>query len=691
VTELSFPYRSAQTQSFTLGAPRAITVVGSDVLFLRSADGTTKEHGLYRHRDGVTTLLVDPASGDGGRALSATELAMRERARTRTAGIVGYAVDKAGTIAAFTIDGQLFVYDLAAERLRPTDVRGAFDARPNADGTRVAYVLDGELHLLAVADLTSTKLIGRTEDEGDLITYGLAEFIAAEEMDRHQGYWWSADGSQLIVERADSTAVPTWHISDPAHPEQAPTSVAYPAAGTVNATVTLWICDVVAGSGKQIEFDNVAYPYVTNVHWSKGGDPLVSVQTRDQKTVLVLGIDPASGKAFTVHTETDDTWVDIFPGVPAWTESGDLVRIGVNDERNSLFVGNRVVSGDLNVRAVQAVADAGVVFTASGNDSTQIHVYNAAATGELTPISTIDGVHAAVVGGDLTVLTSVSLAQHGSTTTILRAGKPLGTLENLRADAVLTPKVTLHEVAERGLRTAVVFPTGHVPGSGKLPVLVDPYGGPHAQQVLQSQALFALRQWIADLGFIVVTTDGRGTPGRGPAWDRAIWQDFADATLTDQIDALHAVADTYPDLDLTRVAIRGWSYGGYLSALAVLRRPDVFHAAISGAPVTQWRLYDTHYTERYLGHPDEYPDVYEENSLVKDADSLTAKLLLIHGLADDNVFAAHTLQLSSALLAAGQAHDVLPLTSVTHMGFSAPEKAEHFLGFQMDWLRRNLG
>jgi dipeptidyl-peptidase-4 len=162
-------------------------------------------------------------------------------------------------------------------------------------------------------------------------------------------------------------------------------------------------------------------------------------------------------------------------------------------------------------------------------------------------------------------------------------------------------------------------------------------------------------------------------------------------TLADQVDALHAVAETNPDLDLSRVGIRGWSYGGYLSALAVLRRPDVFRAAVAGAPVTDWRLYDTFYTERYLGHPDTNPEVYQRNSLIADARNLNASLLLIHGLADDNVFAAHTLRLSAALLAAGRSHTVLPLSGVTHMSPTGEVEAENFMLMQVNWLKHTLG
>jgi dipeptidyl-peptidase-4 len=196
-------------------------------------------------------------------------------------------------------------------------------------------------------------------------------------------------------------------------------------------------------------------------------------------------------------------------------------------------------------------------------------------------------------------------------------------------------------------------------------------------------------QWFADQGFAVVVVDGRGTPGRGAAWERAIHRDLAGPVLDDQIDALHDLATRVP-LDLSKVAIRGWSFGGYLAALAVLRRPDVFHAAVAGAPVTEWRLYDTHYTERYLGDPIAEPEPYDRCSLLADAHRLERPLLLVHGLADDNVVAAHTLQLSAALLAAGRPHEVLPLVGVTHM---TPQEvvAENLMLHQLEFLRRSLG
>jgi dipeptidyl-peptidase-4 len=254
---------------------------------------------------------------------------------------------------------------------------------------------------------------------------------------------------------------------------------------------------------------------------------------------------------------------------------------------------------------------------------------------------------------------------------------------------VIEPRVELRSFGERGLRTAVLFPAGHQPGSGRLPVLLDPYGGPGAQRVVAARDAFLTSQWFADRGFAVVVIDGRGTPGRGPAWDRSIRGDFATPVLADQVEGLQEAARAFPELDLSRVAVRGWSFGGYLAALAVLRRPDVFHAAVSGAPVTEHRLYDTHYMERYLGLPDEEPDNYDRCSLLGDAANLRRPLLLIHGLSDDNVVVAHTLQLSSALVAAGQPHCVLPLSGVTHM---TPQEvvAENRLLLELDFLRRAL-
>src|SRR2546429_99585 len=234
------------------------------------------------------------------------------------------------------------------------------------------------------------------------------------------------------------------------------------------------------------------------------------------------------------------------------------------------------------------------------------------------------------------------------------------------------PRPALERVTDRRLPTGLLPPRQHVAG-GKLPVLVDVYGGPGRQEVLAARSKWVLRQWWADAGFAVVVVDNRGTPGVSPSFEKVIHRRVADVVLGDQVDALHALAEKHPDLDLSRVAMRGWSFGGWLSALGVLRRPDVYHVAVAGAPVSDWALYDTAYTERYLGLPADGPDAYAHHSLIELAQEPPVRpsdarpILLIHGLVDDNAVAAHTLRLSAALLGPGRAHAMLPLTAATHM------------------------
>jgi len=355
--------------------------------------------------------------------------------------------------------------------------------------------------------------------------------------------------------------------------------------------------------------------------------------------------------------------------------------------RRLVVGGEPVTPPGLQVAEVVTAGDTGVLLVAT-DDPTEAHLWLLEPDGSLRRLTEPGGHHAGTAGGPTTVVVTRTLDDPATTTTVLRDGRPVGTIASLAEDPVLRAAPRLLTVGSRDLRVGVLLPRDHVEGT-PLPVLMDPYGGPHHQEVIKVGRMWLEPQWLADQGFAVVVADGRGTGSRGPEWDRQVHHRLADVPLEDQVDALMAVAKELPDLDLTRVAIRGWSFGGFLAALAVLRRPDVFHAAVAGAPVTDQRLYDTFYTERYLGHPDEFPEVYERNSVIADAPKLERPLLLIHGLSDDNVVAAHTLQLSSALLAAGRPHDVLPLSGVTHM---TPQEvvAENLLLLQVDWLHRAL-
>lgn len=709
--QLSFPRQYARTQRYSLGAPRSFTVApdGSRVVFLRSRSGTDRSHVLWvlDLDDGRTRPAADPDALLGGASeeLSAEERARRERTREGSAGIVGYAVDAACELAAFTLSGRLYVAELRGGTTAELPVPGPVaDPRPAPDGRHVAYVADGALRVVA-ADGTGDRILARPEASG--VTWGLAEFAAAEEMDRHRGFWWSPTGDALLAARVDDRPVRRWWIADPAHPASAPAEVAYPAAGTPNAEVTLALLGL-DGARTDVEWDRARYPYLARVHWSAGGPPLLLVQARDQRTQVCLEVNTATGATRALHTEEDPAnWLELFPGVPAWTPDGRLVRVADEGGARALVVGDRALTGpELFVHAVLDIGADDVLVSASAGpaatdpETGESHVYRVNERGA-ERISRQAGRHSAVRSGAVTVLVSAAADRPGTETVVLRDGytetdtdrKPVATVASLAETPVLAARPRFARAGARHIPSAVLLPTGYRDGDGPLPVLMDPYGGPHGARVVAAQQAHLTSQWFADQGFAVIVADGRGTPHTSPEWVKAVRDDFAGATLDDQVEALRALADAYP-LDLDRVAIRGWSYGGYLAALAVLRRPDVFHAGIAGAPVTDWRLYDTHYTERYLGLPDEQPDVYDRNSLVTergltDVADEHRPLMVIHGLADDNVVAAHTLRLSSALLAAGRPHEVLPLSGVTHM---TPQEqvAENLLLLQVDFLRRSL-
>ncbi|MFC4911184.1 S9 family peptidase [Actinomadura gamaensis] len=690
---ISYPRQTARTRRFTLGVPRAFQIApdGSRVAFLRTKAGDDPVTCLWTldPRTGAETLVADPAalSVAGEANLPAEERARRERAREGAGGIVGFATDSAVRQAVFTLGGQLFLADLASGEIRELPARTpVFDPRLDPAGRRVAYVSGRTLRVIGVDGSDDHSLI---TPESEQISYGLAEFIAAEEMQRMRGHWWSPDGSTLLAARVDETPVQRWTIADPANPDRPATEIAYPAAGTPNAIVSLVLLRADTDGRASVSWDRGQYPYLTAASWDARG-PMIVVQTRDQRAQRVLAVDPLNGETTLLHTGHDPVWTEIVPGVPARTGSGDLVWTVEDhqaDTRRLTIGGEPVTPPGIQVRSVLGVEGGAVLFTAS-TEPTEVHVHRYA-DGAVTQLTSGQGVYSAVSSGDVTVISGSRLDALGA---VAEVRGPDGTvaIESRAETPVITPRVELLRAGEREVRTAVLLPTGWTPEQGRLPVLMDPYGGPHAQRVLAVQRAYCEPQWLADQGFAVVIADGRGTPGRGVAWERAVRGDFVTPVLEDQIAALEEAARRHPAaLDLDRVAVRGWSFGGWLAALAVLARPDVFHAAVAGAPVTDWALYDTHYTERYLGLPEEEPESYAANSLIELADKLTRPLLLIHGLADDNVVAAHTLRLSSALLAAGRPHTVLPLSGVTHM---TPQEivAENLLLLQVDWLKKSL-
>ncbi|MFI7365201.1 prolyl oligopeptidase family serine peptidase [Streptomyces sp. NPDC050149] len=701
-----FPLQFARTRRFSLGVPRQFTVSpdGERVLFLRGTSGTDPVSRLWLYEDGAERLLADPLgpgfADDAPGEAPPEERERRERARETSSGVVSYATDASARLVAFALQGVLWV--LRAEGGAPLRVATAgpvVDPRPSPDGSLIAYVSRGALRTVRADGTDGRPLAG---PDGEHVTYGLSDYVAQESIGRSRGYWWSPRGDALLVARVDTAQVRKRYIADPANPERPPRVVAYPAAGTANAKVSLHLMRVSgertdvrlpAGAGEGHPEDvwtDRAFEYVVAAGWDDHG-PLVTVQTRDQRSVHVLEVDEASGATRAAHRTHDPAWVALRPGTPLRLGSGALVvpaRPG--GDTQGLDIGGVTTPPGLEVREVIGTANGRVFFTA-GEEPTEIHVWSYAADDPddgFVRVSSAPGVHTAAVGGPTVVLDSRT--PDGHTVTVLRAGVPTGSVAVLAEEPLVTPRPLTLSLGERDLRSRLYLPSWHRPGDGPLPVLLSPYAGHGMQVVLEVRAWWvAVAQWFAEQGFAVLVTDGRGTPGRGEAWEKSVHGDRLTAVLEDQIDALHAAAARYPDLDLTRVAMRGWSFSGYLAAAAVLRHPEVFHAAVAGAAPADRRLYDTHWEERFLGHPDVQPENYTRNSLLDEAAALTRPLMLVHGLADDNVAVAHTLRLSAALLAAGRPHTVLPLSGAGHL-VGQEQTASNLLLLERDFLRKSL-
>jgi dipeptidyl-peptidase-4 len=339
---------------------------------------------------------------------------------------------------------------------------------------------------------------------------------------------------------------------------------------------------------------------------------------------------------------------------------------------------------------VGADAD-GVVFTAS-QDAPEVHVWRVAPGAEPVRLTGEPGVYSASLSAGGLVLTGDTL-DSGVTRVLARTSAGLELeIPTVAAGPEPLPRQVFRRLTPRGLHAAVMLPRV-VPDGVRLPVLLDPYGGPGAQRVTANARAYALGQWFADQGFAVVTIDGRGTPGRGLAWEHEIDGDVAVHAVADQVEGLLDLAAQDPRLDLDRVGVRGWSFGGYLALQLAIRHPELIRAAVAGAPVTDWALYDTHYTERYLGTPQEHPDAYAR-ALVPDPpedlpEGRRPALLLVHGLQDDNVHPAHSLRMSARLLERGWQHDTLYLPDAHH-GVTDPAVLRTLLRTELDFLRRAL-
>jgi dipeptidyl-peptidase 4 len=672
----------AETRGFMLGRPAhaRLTPDGKTALFLRSA-ARSPVQSLYAFdvASGQTRELctADQLLKGAAEQLSPEERARRERMRVTARGFTSFEISEDGSRILTSLSGRLYTLALGAASTvteLPTGDAPVIDPRFSPDATRVAYVKDRDLYVLDVARRKELRLT-RCGPPG--VTCGVAEFVAQEELERDRGYWWSPDGKWLAYEEADSRKVETFHLGDPTHPERAPEPVPYPRPGKQNAELRVGVIAAAGGPTTWLSWDRARFPYLAQVVWSPGAPLTLVVLSRDQRELRVLAADVKSGKLRELVAEHDDAWINLDKSVPRWlpdgsafawsSERGGAWQLELRDAKGALV--RALGRPEDGYRRLADLDDqTRTAWFEGGADPTEIHLHRVSLDGGAAERMTQSaGVHTAEFARrhGAYLLRSASL-EAMPRIAVIAAGKSAGELPSVAEAPPFSPKAELYEVGAERWRARVIRPRDFDP-KRKYPVVIDVYGGPHHQQVMRSMSPLILPQWIADHGFVVVAIDGRGTPGRGRAWERAIGGNLGKLTLDDQVAALRALGARLPELDLSRVGIYGWSFGGYLAARAVLARPDVFAAAVAGAPVVDWRDYDTAYTERYLGMPAENAAGYDDSSLLGHAAKLERPLLLIHGTRDDNVYFFHTLKLADALFRAGKRFELLPLPGLTHM------------------------
>jgi dipeptidyl-peptidase-4 len=679
-------------------------------------------------RTGKAQLLVDSeAFVSGEEQLSPEEEARRERQRTASlSGIVEYAFSEDGNLLLVPLGGDLYVYDLRAKRdpvRRLTETQAyETDAKFSPQSRYVSFIRDQDLFVI---DLRNGKESALTSDGEGLVQNGVAEFIAQEEMDRDTGYWWAPDERRIAFARIDDTPVQEIERFE-IHADGARMfRQRYPAAGTANTRVELKILDVESrhASPAQIDFTD---RYLARVEWFPDSKSIaVQRQSRDQKQLELLKLNATSGHADPLLTESSEHWIELnhdlhflksqrafiwssrrsgFKHLYLYDWNGRLLR--------PLTSGEWMVVGDGAETGFVAADEhtERVYFMANKESPLERHLYvtqlDAKRPGEPRKLSREPGWHDAKLlpGGrgyfDL----------HSSPTQPPSASlrKLDGSVQHWLVRNTLDPSHPYHEhwkkhakeefgsiAAADGqlLYYRLIKPT-HIEAGKRYPVVIDTYGGPHAQYVRKDwmggarapQGYF--RQVLAQHGFIVFSIDNRGSGFRGTAFEAPIGGELGKIEVQDQLRGVEYLK-TLPFVDSERIGIMGWSYGGYMTLMS-MTTSDAFRAGVAGAPVTDWRLYDTHYTERYLSTPQQNSDGYERSSVLEHANALNGRLLLVHGMADDNVLFTHSTMLMQQLQSADKQFELMTYPGSKHGLIRMPDTGRHYYEMVLGFFEETL-
>ncbi len=665
-----------ETRGYLLGRPvKPRFTPDGRLLFLRSP-GNSRTQSLYEWKDGKSHLLLHPQLNEN---LSPEEKARNERKRQLGTGFTEFFPNPKDGSILLPLSGRLILLKDHKQISLPPG--GVIDPQWSPDGQKIAYLKGQDLWMYDLKAGEERQLTwGGTKE----ITHGVAEFVAQEEMRRYSGYCWSPDSQSIAYEEADHRKVEIWYISDPLHPENPPAQQYYPRPGKANVKARLAILEIKTGKTQWI---NLPYEYLAALKWDKDGGLTVQLQDRLQQKLTLAEV--KNGQLHTLQQETAQTWVPLHQDVPKWLDEHHYLWLKKRGDRMALVLCNRTQKTerflddkqDYDIDDIVAHQENGVLLRVDSTPGNP-RLHWVSLDGEPPHDPDLQGVDEAVY-------------KNGKLAVIQQTVKELPTLyvgnQPVDSEAV-APKLQIHpEFVTIGDYRSLILRPGNFEPNKKYPIILDVYGGPTKIQVAHSQRAWLLDQWLAEQGFIVVASDNHGTPGRGLAWQDAVYGKFDSLPLEDQIQALKLLGAKYPELDLDRVGSWGWSFGGYLSAQAVLQRPDFFKAAVAGAPVTDWSDYDTHYTERYLGTPHTQPQAYEKSNLMNRAHKLTRPLLLVHGSADDNVYFRHSLRLSDALFRNGQPYELLVLPGITHSFRPDVTVTQQLWSRSVEFFQKNLG
>jgi dipeptidyl-peptidase-4 len=691
---------------------------GRLVAYLRGKDSDKDRLDLWaydiakhEHR-----LLVDSASlVPQERALSAEEEQRRERARiSMLSGIVDYEFSPDSRYLLVPLGGDLYVYDLhagptwAVRRLTDTAAYET-DAHFSPHGHYVSFIRDQNLHVYELATGREREI---THDGGGPVSYGTAEFIAQEEMDRSTGYWWSPDEKSIAYTRVDESPVNEVQRFEIYADTVQVVRQRYPAAGARNAHVQLLVASLSGQAPVTADLGSDPDFYLARVNWFPDGQQLaVQRQSRDQKTLTLLAVQSATGTSRPLLTEHSDTWVELHDELTFLTHSPRFIWASSESGYRHLYLhdldGRRVraltsgpweVLGDAG-RAIRAVDEKHglVYFMATLASPLERHLYSVPLGDPGAPprrVTSGTGWHAITMSRDGQVLLDTFSTPDTPPSLTLRSadGQMLAELvaNTLGPDHPYFPYLPEHVPTEFGsLRASdgqtlyyqLLRPRELVPGR-RYPVIVDVYGGPGVQRVRRAWGGYPrgndgfFRQYLVQHGYVVFTLDNRGTPGRGAAFRTPIYHRLGSVEVEDQKVGVSFLR-SLPYVDPERIGVFGWSYGGYMALQCVLQAPESFTAAVSGAPVTDWRLYDTHYTERFMGTPAENPQGYEDSSVLTRAATLRRPLLVLHGMADDNVLFTHSTALFKVLQDHGRPFEMMTYPGLKHGLLRHPEAGLH--------------